>query len=416
MRFSVLCLLMGALLGVGCDGPSFPGSPNGPGDEQPPLPGDGSGPRGCAGQSMGATPATLEGLGSRGPYGFATRDLVFVDNSRPTLPNRSFPGAPQRTLPTRIYYPVCPPDTSASPPSGERIPVAGGGPFPLLAYAHGLTSLGDTARHVTEHLATHGYIIVAPLFPLSVGTAPGGPTFEDTANQPADLAFVMRQVAQLTGANADLGGAVDTRRRALLGFSLGGMTVLIGTYHPVLALDGIQSSVVQAPAITCILGPAFFARPLPTLIISGTADELIPISAPERIFSLAPAPVILVELLGGTHSGFMNREVPFVQNTDTMECQALLDSGATGDQDALHSRFAEELRRGAGPGVLVPGGCTPLCSQRFTQTMGATRQLRLVRAATLAHFEATLRNRWDAMWFLSEQLGEEPDADVFVKK
>ncbi|WP_395846583.1 alpha/beta hydrolase family protein [Cystobacter fuscus] len=365
---------------------------------------------------MASTPASLQGFGSRGPYGFATRNIVFVDSSRPTAPNRTFPGAPQRTLPTRIYYPVCPPDTNASPPPDDRIPVASGGPFPLLAYAHGLTSLGDTARHVTEHLATHGYIIVAPLFPLTNRNAPGGPTFEDAANQPEDLAFVMRQVAQLTGANADLGGAVDTRRRALLGFSLGGMTTLIAAYHPILALDGIQAAVAQAPAITCILGPAFFARPLPTLIISGTADELVPISGPERVFSLAPPPVILVELLGGTHSGFMNREAPFLENTDTPECQALLDSGATGGPDAPNSRFADDLRRGAGPGVIEPAGCTPLCSQRFTQTMGATRQLLLVRAATLAHFEATLRNRWDAKWFLSEQLEEEPDVDVFVKK
>ncbi|WP_187345081.1 alpha/beta hydrolase family protein [Cystobacter ferrugineus] len=338
-----------------------------------------------------------------------------MDNSRPTAPNRSFPGAPQRTLPTRIYYPVCPPDTSASPPPDGLIPVAGGGPFPLLAYAHGLTSLGDTTRFVTEHLATHGYIIVAPLFPLTNGNAPGGPTFEDYANQPADLAFVMRQVAQLTGTNADLGAAVDTRRRALLGFSAGGTTALIGAYHPILALDGIQSAVAHSPAVTCILGPAFFARRLPTLIISGTASELTPISGPERVFSLAPPPVILVELLGGTLSGFMNREVPFVENTDTQQCQALLDSGATG-ADVLNSRFAEDLRRGAGPGVIEPVGCTPLCSQRFTQTMGATRQLLLVRAATLAHFEATLRNRWDAKWFLSEQLEAEPDVDVFVKK
>ncbi|WP_263436614.1 hypothetical protein [Stigmatella hybrida] len=42
--------------------------------------------------------------------------------------------------------------------------------------------------------------------------------------------------------------------------------------------------------------------------------------------------------------------------------------------------------------------------------------MRLVRAATLAHFEATLRSRSDAMGFLPTQLQEEPDVEVFVKK
>ncbi|HSP79617.1 MAG TPA: hypothetical protein VLQ93_13860 [Myxococcaceae bacterium] len=120
-----------------------------------------------------------------------------------------------------------------------------------------------------------------------------------------------------------------------------------------------------------------------------------------------------MELLGGTHSGFLNREVPFVDNTDTEECQRLLESGAAG---GIPLQFVEDLTRGVGPGVLEPEDCPALCEQHFTPTMGATRQLRLVRAATLAHFEATLRNRWDAAWFLEERLEEQPDVVVFVKK
>ncbi|HSP79616.1 MAG TPA: hypothetical protein VLQ93_13855 [Myxococcaceae bacterium] len=254
---TALGLLLGACLGMGCGMPWPPGEPDAPGHGHSPAPAPGPEPGPCRLEPPSATPATLESLASPGPYGFATRDFVFVDTSRPTPPNRDYPGAPQRTLPTRVWYPACPPDTAASPPPGDRIPVASGGPFPLLAYAHGLTSLGDTARFVTEHLATHGYVVIAPLFPLSNRNAPGGPTIEDLANQPEDLAFVMRQVALLSGADADLAAAVDTQHRGLLGFSAGGLTVLIGTYHPVLALDGIQATVAQAPAISCMLGPPF---------------------------------------------------------------------------------------------------------------------------------------------------------------
>ncbi|WNG36442.1 hypothetical protein F0U61_24255 [Archangium violaceum] len=400
---SALFLMLGATLGGGCD--DVPWKHNPPDNPEPE-------PRTCPAKPS-HRPAVLESLSAEGPYGFATRDFVFVDTSRPTPPNRTFPGAPSRTLPTRVYYPVCPPTSQASPPPPQRIPVASGGPFPLLAYAHGLTSQGDTGRHINEHLATHGYIVVAPLFPLSSGRAPGGPTLMDAANQPADMAFVMRQVAMLSGADADLAAAVDSRRRGILGFSAGGLTVFIAAYHPVLALDGIQAAVAQAP-VSCFLGAPVFQRPVPMLILPGTADELVPIAGPRRAFELAPPPVTLVELVGGTHSGFMNREIPFLNNTDTPECQRLLDSGAT-QGDITTGQFAEDISRGVGPGALDPSTCTPLCSESFQQTMGASRQLTLARAATLAHFEANLRGRWDAAYFLTTHLDREPDVEVHVK-
>jgi dienelactone hydrolase len=398
---TALCLVLGVSLGVGCVMPWPPDPPDEPKPGHGPLPG-------CPGRPPVPRPPTVEAYASPGPYGFAVREFVFIDSSRPTPPNRAYPGAPQRTLPTRVYYPACPPDTAASIPAGPRIPVAAGGPFPLLAYAHGLTASGEA--RIAEHLASHGYITVAPRFPLSSRVAPGGPTFQDIANQPADVAFVMRQVALLSGADTDLGAAVDSRRRGLVGFSAGGLTTLIAAHHPVLALDGIQAAVAQAP-VSCFLGPAFFERPLPTLILAGTADELVPIAGPRGAFALAPPPVTLMELLGGTHSGFMNRELPFITNSDTPECQLLLDSGAT--EGEVGGRFEQDITRGVGPGVLHPTQCTPLCSERFTQTMGATRQRTLNYAATLAHFEATLRERGDAAFFLTHVLAAQPDVQVF---
>ena len=356
------------------------------------------------------TPATQEALSSSGPYGFATRDFIFVDESRPTPPNGPYPGAPTRTLRVRVWYPVCAP-LEASPPPDTRVPVASGGPFPLLAYAHGLTSRGEPVRFVAEHMATHGYITVAPRFPLTAGDAPGGPTIADVPNQPGDLDFVMRQVAQLRGEDADLAAAVDPRRRGVYGLSAGGLTVLIAAYHPLLKID-IQAAVAYAP-VSCFLGPAFFRRPLPTLLVAGTADELVPPEGPELVFELAPPPVTLVKLLGGTHAGFMNREQPYVENTDTRECALLLSADPTRGQTA----FEEAITRGVGPDAINFAGCPLLCGERFRQTMGATRQLRLTRAATLAHFEATLRGRWDARLFLSLLLDRNnPDVEVRVKR
>lgn len=363
----------------------------------------------CPGTLPGVT--ATEAFARNGRYGFATRDFVFVDPTRPTQPNNNFPGAPERTLPTRVWYPACSPQVAASPPPSTRVPVASGGPFPLLSYAHGLSSLGDNARLVAEHLATHGYITVAPRFPLTWRDAPGGPTIADVPNQPADLAFVMRSVAQLGGSDADLAAAVDASRQGIMGLSAGGLTVLLAAYHPILKIEGIQSAVAMAP-VSCFLGPAIYGRSLPTMIIAGTADELVPIEGPKQVFQNAPPPVTLLKLLGGTHSGFMDREVPFVNNTDTRACQELLSF----DPTASTAAFAAAITSGIGPGAINPTGCTPLCSQQFTQTMGATRQLRLTRAATLAHFEATLKGRLDAKLFLKYVLDyEAPDAVVLTK-
>ena len=350
--------------------------------------------------------AALDLFSAPGIHGFATRDYVFVDTTRPTPPNNSYPGSPVRTLRTRVFYPAWPRGLTASPPPAVPVPIANDGPFPIVAYAHGLTSRGEPSRYMCEHLATHGYVCVAPLFPLSNGEAPGGPTGADIGSQPGDLNFVMNQVAQLP----EIGPEVDTQKRGILGLSLGGLTVLLATYHPVLKIPNLKASVAQAP-VSCFLGPATFSRPVPTLIIAGTADMLVPIEGPEKAFAYAPPKVGLMKLLGGTHSGFMSTEQPLVVNTDIRACQLLLAAGPQGGDAQLYAAITQ----GVGPAAFDPTGCGPLCGQVFTQTMGATRQLKLTRAATLAQFEAVLRGNLFALGFLTAGLDPQPDVEVSFK-
>ena len=350
--------------------------------------------------------ASLEALAAMGPYGFATRDLVLVDATRATPPNRSYPGSPARTLPTRVYYPALP----ASHLREQPVPVAGGARFPLVAYAHGFTSRGEPARHMAEYLATHGYIVAAPLFPLSRGDAPGGPTVADVSRQPGDLAFVLKAITSLGGEHRDLAAAADGSRQGLVGFSAGGLTALLAVYHPALHIDGIDAAVVEAP-VSCFLGQPVYQRALPVLMLAGTADELVPREGPERAFQLAPSPVVLAELLGGTHSGFSNTERPAVTNTDVLECERLLSSDPTQDDLILQ----QSIEQGAGPGAFDDAICGDLCSVRLPQTMGARRQDQIARAATLAHFEATLKGRSEAAVFRDVKLDQLPDVVVQIK-
>ena len=63
-----------------------------------------------------------------------------------------------------------------------------------------LTWVGATVppyRSALDLWASRGYVVVAPTFPLSSGTAPGGPGLADYREQPADVSFVISRVLRL---------------------------------------------------------------------------------------------------------------------------------------------------------------------------------------------------------------------------
>ena len=375
---------------------------------------------GC-GDSDEPAAASQSEFTARGRYGVATRDFVFVDTTRPTQPNGSYAGAPERTLPARVWYPTSPAADRQGTPvrnggaAASTESVASDGPFPIIGYAHGFLSSRIEAADLKVHLASHGYVVIAPDFPLSNGTAPGGPTFGDLGNQPADLAFVMDAVAAMDGENADLARAVDSSRRGIMGLSLGGGTTLIGAFHPVLHLDRIQAAVASAP-VACFFGAAFYAHALPTVLLAGSADELVPLATgPGRAFEFAPPPVILVNLLGGNHLGFTGLDLPGDENSDEIGCKAVAAAIANGD--AGIDQLTRKLTENASPDVVDPSSCNRgVCEQRFLQTMGGARQLELAGVAALAHFEAVLRGRADAARFLTEAFAaNNPEVEVSVK-
>ena len=102
-----------------------------------------------------------------GPCSIGQSERVWVDDSRPTNANRDFPGAAERTLATTIWYP-------------EDFE----GPYPLIIHSHGFLSSRSEVRYLLEHLVSYGYVVVAADFPLTSGSAPGGPNINDVSNQP----------------------------------------------------------------------------------------------------------------------------------------------------------------------------------------------------------------------------------------
>jgi dienelactone hydrolase len=140
-----------------------------------------------------------------------------VDTTRATSPNGSFGGAPSRTLPTQLWYPVA--GQTGSAPTADAAPDRGHGPYPMVLFAHGYDVTPAFYTPLLERWAAAGYVVVAPTFPILSGT-PGGASHVDYEQTFADGSFVITQVLGL-GAGDPLAGLVDAQRIAAAGHSDG---------------------------------------------------------------------------------------------------------------------------------------------------------------------------------------------------
>ena len=138
-----------------------------------------------------------------GPHRVGSADFTFVDDSRPTNENRGFPGKPERTLLTTIWYP-------------ENLD----GDLPLIVHSHGIVSNRAEMPYVAETLASHGYVVVVADYPLTSGSTAGGANGDDVVNQPADVSFLIDSVLALSAEEKPFSGHIDEQRIGLSGYSL----------------------------------------------------------------------------------------------------------------------------------------------------------------------------------------------------
>lgn len=239
-----------------------------------------------------------------GPYAVGVRTESFVDPSRPTAPNRGQPGQPSRTLKTMVLYPA------QGAPSDRDVPDApparDGGPFPLLEFSHGFTANGPSYTPLLRRLASAGYVVAAPTFPLSSRGAPGGPSGADYTNQPADVSFVISEMLRLNGDGASLlHGMVDPDKVAVAGHSLGAMTTLSVAYNSCCTDTRIKAAVPISGFEAPFPGGKFVFRPdTPLLLIHGDADATVPYRGSENAYRDASAPKFLLTIVHGPHTPF----------------------------------------------------------------------------------------------------------------
>ena len=184
--------------------------------------------------------------------------------------------ARDRLLPTTVYVPECGPSA------------------PLTVFGHGMWGHPRKFTQLFTRWVEAGYVVAAPAFPHTNDENPPPYLFEDVANQPADISFVLDELLAR--------GLGDGKRVGVGGYSLGAETALAVGLHPRYADPRVRAVVAIAGAL---FHPDFAAdalRPLPLLLVHGAEDtKKDRLREALKLYEAAQEPKQLVLIEGAGH-------------------------------------------------------------------------------------------------------------------
>ena len=199
--------------------------------------------------------------------------LSLVDGSRPVV-SGGVELATQRDLPTTLWTP------------------AGTGPFPLVVFVNGYDTGPLDYRRFCSTLASAGYVVAAPSFPLE-DPARGFPLDRThLSDEAADVTFVITAIDQL-GIRQ-----VDRSRVAVVGHSDGADVALLTGYGAGSVDPRVGAVVADAPDP---MSTTAVTSSVPLLLVQGTSDSVVPYSASQAVFGQVDAPVSYLSLVGADH-------------------------------------------------------------------------------------------------------------------
>ncbi|HUF85537.1 MAG TPA: hypothetical protein VMQ81_13215 [Acidimicrobiia bacterium] len=276
------------------------------------------------GAGVGATTAAAgEGGGQKaeaaplGTYAVGRVVQTFVDETRPTQATGTYPGAPNRTLETALYYPAK--GTYVEDEiTDDAAPAKKDGRYPLILFSHGLTANYSVYEGIINEWVSAGYVVAAPNYPLSNTNAPGGSVWtsgiSDVKNQPADASFVIDEVLALSKQRGGtLTGMVDKKHIGASGHSLGGITTYGLTYSSCCIDKRVDAAAPMSGAAGLVAdGDTYFQDvDTPLLILHGDTDPLVPYQAGVEAFGKASPPKFFVTFTGTGHvQPFVGAEGP----------------------------------------------------------------------------------------------------------
>lgn len=247
--------------------------------------------RSPAGGASSGRPGTTAAGRPAARFAVRTTELALVDMTRIAVVDGA--RGPRR-LPTEVWYPVG--------PAADR-------PRPLVVFAAGFLQCPDQYAPLLSSWAAAGYVVAAPTFPLTSCDVPGGAEEADILNQPADVAFVARQLVAATAGTLDVPGAavlrgrIDTAEIAVAGQSDGGDTVAALAANTCCMTLPVEALLVLSGAELSSYGGRYFPPGSPPmLVVQGTADSVNPPAASLSLYQDDEAgPKALVLLDGADH-------------------------------------------------------------------------------------------------------------------
>lgn len=354
----------------------------------------------CTSGQQDAAPVvtTLEAAASRGPFGVGVTTLELVDPTRPTEPNRDFEGASERRFTVEVWYPTGP--SAEEPEDRDAALDQSQAPYPLIVFAHGLGGNRRQSPSYTQHLASHGYVVASPDFPLSNLGAPGGPRLAAVIHQPADVAFLIDSLLDPSDQEDHLlAGAIDGGAIGVTGHSLGGLTSLLTVYGP--ARDERVRTVLPIAAPGCFLTPEMVGDvDVPIMVVGGSRDLIVNPASIRQAYNVAQPPRYYVELMGADHTRFA--DVALEDEAVLALLPGLLGGNVVEDATTVARRLGGRLE-----------ACSDGREIGDEALLTAERQRELLRAFATPFFDAYLRGSDAARDFLEDELpGLVPEARV----
>jgi dienelactone hydrolase len=214
--------------------------------------------------------------------------------------------SPTRKLPTLVSYPAA--------AAGTDVPVAAGGPYPLIVLSHGITADFHEFDQLYPALIAAGYVVAAPNFPETTG----GDDFRALpaiVEQPPDVQFV---IGSMLHANDDpaspLHGTIDASEIGIGGHSFGAMTSLLLAYNSRYGDSRVKAVYEASGSMYPVDGGTYdFAGGPPLLIVHGDADQTVGYQGALDLYPLAPTPKCFLTIAGAGHSTFFQAGDPGLQ-------------------------------------------------------------------------------------------------------
>jgi dienelactone hydrolase len=248
-------------------------------------------------------------------------------------------------LPESVARRVTPGVFTFTTDSYQDIPASRSGPFPLVLFAHGLYSFPDQSTFLTTWLASWGYVVAAPDFPIHDLAAFYDYLGKPRPTAPSDVQVLADTESLVMRLNVEpgsaLAGVVRPGKIGIVGHSQGGIDAMQFAGRP-----EVGTYIAMAAGF---LGPHPALSDVPSLYLAGGADQDIQASWVRAVYATAPPPKRLVVLANAGHLAF----------TDLCLVGAgrggLLALGAQiGGSLPPGSPFTASALNGCGPGYLAP--------------------------------------------------------------